>query len=276
MYAGSEYSSELLRNVLQYLARAMLGMGIFALLSGGVCGISSSLVIAMAHQLLRATAARGALQEHLSELALLRDKDCRGCCRNCCSGMCRGTLDNARGLAIAAITFGVLELMGFVSALSLLGWSFTYSYSNRYQNSYYSYYSVSSTRQFSCYAGSSNYCTISYYPTFLYQSYSFQCYAGGSSYCYATLPDTIYDRDSYTSYDYELAEIGRWLFYAVGNTAIAAPLNIAWGALTLNLIGVLTIAGRDSESAAGESTALLSRAAVPVFMSGADKPAPPA
>jgi hypothetical protein len=68
--SGSEYSSELLRNVLQYLAKAMLGMGIFSLLSGGVCGISSSLVIAMAHQLLRATAARGALQEHLSELEL--------------------------------------------------------------------------------------------------------------------------------------------------------------------------------------------------------------
>ena len=188
--------------------------------------------------------------------------------------MCRGTLDNARGLAIAAITFGVLELVSYVSAFGLLGWSFTYFYSNSY--SYYSYYyNVRSTRQFSCYAGSSNYCTISYYPTFLYQSYSFQCYAGGSSYCYATLPDTIYDRGSYTSYDNELAEIGRWLFYAVGNTAIAAPLNIAWGALTLNLIGVLTIAGAGSESA-GESTALLPRAAVPVFMSGAGKPVPPA
>lgn len=282
MYAGSEYSSELLRNVLRYVVQAMLGMGIFALLSGGVCAISSSLVIAMAHQLLRATSARGALQEHLSELALLRDKDCRGCCRNCCSGMCRGTLDNARGLAIAAITFGVLELVSYVSAFGVLGWLFTDFYSYYYPDSSYgSYYNVRTTRQFSCYSGSSGSCTINYYPTFLYQSYSFQCATGlGATTCYATLPDTIYDRTSnayyYSSYNRELAEIGRWLFYAVGNTAIAAPLNIAWGALTLNLIGVLTIAGRDSESSAGESTALLPRAAVPVFMSGAGKPEPPA
>ena len=267
MYASSEYSSELLRNVLQYLARAMLGMGVFALLSGGVCVISSSLVIAMAHQLLRATSARGSIQEHLSELALLREKDCRGCCRNCCSGMCRGTLDNARGLAIAAITFGVLELLGYVSSFGFVGWSFTRGSS--YSGYYYNYYNVRSVRQFSCYAGSSDYCTISYYPNFLYQSYSFQCYAGGASYCYATLPDTIYD-NSFSSYDDEIVAVGRWLFYAVGNTAIAAPLNVAWGALTLNLIGVLTIA-RGCESAAGETTALLPRAAVPVFVSGADK-----
>jgi hypothetical protein len=274
MHASSEYSSELLRNVLQYLARAMLAMGIFALLSGGVCAISSSLVIAMAHQLLRATSARGSLQEHLSELALLRDKDCRGCCRNCCSGMCRGLLDNARGLAIAAITFGVLELLIYVIYFGVLGWLFTDFY---YPYSQSSRYDVVSTREFSCYAGSNDYCTISYHPTFLYQYYSFQCYAGGASYCYATLPDTIYNNNNaYTFYDGALAAIGRWLLYAVGNTAIAAPLNVAWGALTLNLIGVLTIAGAGSEYAAGETTALLSRVAVPVFMSGAGKPEPAA
>jgi len=109
MYSSSEYSSELLRNVLRYFAWAMISMGIYTLLSGGVNIVSSIMVVAMGYQWLCAAASRGSLQTHLNELALLSDKDCRGCCRNCCSGMCRGTFDNIRGLAVAAITFGFLE-----------------------------------------------------------------------------------------------------------------------------------------------------------------------
>ena len=145
-----------------------------------------------------AAASRGSLQTHLNELALLIDKDCRGCCRNCCSGMFRGTFDNIRGLAVAAITFGFLELLIYVVTFSLLGWSFTY-FGN--YNSYYSnYYNVQNTRVFSCYAGSNRYCTISYYPTFLYQSYSIPCFSYGNSYCYVTLPDTIYPNNYYYPY----------------------------------------------------------------------------
>jgi hypothetical protein len=84
-------------------------------------------------------------------------------------------------------------------------------------------------------------------------------------------PSTIYS-NNYYYYDFgysSVNSVGRWLFYAVGHTAVAAPLNIAWGALTLNLIGALTILANGSP--AGESTALLYKAAAPVFMVGKEK-----
>ena len=283
MYASSEHGSELLRVVLRYLAWAMLSMGIFTLLSGGVTIISSILVIACGYQWLCAAASRGSLQSHLDELALLRDRDCRGCCRNCCSGMCRGVFDNIRGLAIAAITIAVFELISYVTAFSLLGYIFTgYGYGYGY---YGDFYTVRNTRQFGCYTSSSStFCQIDYRPSYLssYYPYSIPCYAGSTStYCSVILPDTIYPSGypsgypSYYSSSYynDLADIGRWLMYAVGNTAIAAPLNIMWGAITLQLVGALTI-GTNGAGAAGESTALLSKGAVPVFMTAVAKPEP--
>ena len=92
---------------------------------------SSALVIALAATWLRALHSRGSLADALDELALLSDKDCRGCCRNCCSGACRGALDNVRGLAIAAIVFGILELMTYVVWFSLLGVLIGDNYENR-------------------------------------------------------------------------------------------------------------------------------------------------
>jgi len=156
-----------------------------------------------------------------------------------------------------------------------LGWSFTY-FGN--YNSYYSnYYNVQNTRVFSCYAGSNQYCTISYYPTFLYQSYSIPCFSYGNSYCYVTLPGTIYPNNNYYPYFYsDYVAIGRWLFYAVGHTAVAAPLNIAWGAITLNLIGTLTITtsavfaddSRAKEVNLGENGPVLAKGTVPTFLVG--------
>jgi hypothetical protein len=258
MFTSSEHGSELLRSVLRYLSWTMLCMGIFTLLSGGVSVVSSSLVIAMGIQWLTAVASPGSLVTHLEALSLLREKDCRGCCRNCCSGMCRGTFDNIRGLAIAAITFGVFELLTYVISFSFLGLGLAFT------SSITDYYKVSTNRELSCYAGSSKYCTIYYNPRFLGGSsgyYSFNCYTFSSSgYCYATLPDTLYPTNDNS--------IGSWLFYAVGHTAVAAPLNIAWGALTLKLIDALTIMANES---AGESTALLPKAAVPVFRVGKEK-----
>ena len=92
---------------------------------------SSVLVIAMAATWLRALHSRGSLADALEELAQLSDKDCSGCCHNCCSGTCRGVLDNVRGLAIAAIVFGILELLTYVVVFSSLGINLFYSYENR-------------------------------------------------------------------------------------------------------------------------------------------------
>ena len=178
MYSSREYASELLRKILRVSAWAMVAMGMFTLFSGGITVLSSIMVIALGYQWLCATASRGSLQTHLNELALLSSKDCRGCCRSCCSGMCRGTFDNIRGLAIAAITLGVLELVIYVFTFSIMGVLYTGYYSGMNSGGRY----------------------IIYY-----------------------------------------ASIGRWLLYIVGHTAVAAPLNIAWGAISLNLIGTLTI-----------------------------------
>ena len=123
---STEHNSELLRLVLRYVGSAMVGLGVFTLLSGGVSVVSSVLVIAMGAQWLAATAARGVLSSHVEELAQLREKDCVGCCRHCCSGMCRGVFDNIRGLAIAAIVFGVFELIGYVAPFGVLGDALTY------------------------------------------------------------------------------------------------------------------------------------------------------
>ena len=110
------------------------------------------------------------------------------------------------------------------------------------------------------------YCTIYYNPSYLSysNSYSFPCYAGVGSTCYVSLPDSITPSNNYNYYNYSFADamIGKWLFYAVGHTIVAAALNIAWGAITLNLIGVLTV----KEAPVGESTALLSRNIAPSFL----------
>jgi len=123
---ATEYDSPVLRSVLRHLAWTMLSMGIFTLLSGGLNVISSALIIALGQQWLQATSLGSSLKEHLDELQLLSDKDCRGCCRFCCSGQCRGVLDNIRGLAISAITFGVIELVFYMPYLSIMGVIFTY------------------------------------------------------------------------------------------------------------------------------------------------------
>jgi hypothetical protein len=267
MYSSSEHNSELLRNVLRYFAWAMVAMGIYTLLSGGVNVVSSIMVIAMGYQWLCAAASRGSIQKHLNELALLNDKDCRGCCRNCCSGMCRGIFDNIRGLAVAAITFGVVELLIYSVSFSLLGLFYTYGY-----------YGDQQTSQFQCYAGGSSYCYIDYRPSFQSRSYSIPCYTFGSYYCYLTLPVSDGYSSSYDS-NYDYGAVGRWLFYAVGHTAVAAPLNIAWGAITLNLIGSLTLAtgaavagdSQANEASSGDTVPLLARGTAPTFMVGYGK-----
>ena len=226
----------------------MIAMGTFSLLSGGVNIISSFWVIALGRLWLSATASHGSLKRHFDELALLHDEDGRGCCRNCCTLRCAGTFDNIRGLAITAIVWGLFELVAYVVAFSIVG----ASYANGNSISPYSAspkYIVTSTYLFSCYAGSNDYCYLNYNPSFLYSSYSFYCYAGSSSYCYANLPDTI--APDLASYD-TVAALGRWLLYASGHTAVAAPLSIAWGALSLILIGVLTVSAKAAEVQSAE------------------------
>jgi len=250
-------------------------MGIFTLLSGGLNVISSALIIALGQQWLQATSLGSSLKEHLDELQLLSDKDCRGCCRFCCSGQCRGVLDNIRGLAISAITFGVIELVFYMPYLSIMGVIFTYWQTPYLYSSagYCSYpYPTVDGRTYTCNTYSQTYCTINYRPSFDYNpsSSSFQCYTGtANSQCSVSLPDYIfspqgsvinnycYTSSSYT-YDYSSTVIGQWLFYAVGHTAIAAPLNIAWGVITLYLIASLTIRRGLRTGAADESTSLLS------------------
>jgi len=249
----------------------MLGLGVFTLLSGGVAVFSSILVISMANTWLHALGSRNSLKEHLRELAQLRNRDCRGCCRHCCSGSCRGTLDNLRGLAIAAICLGLLELLGYVVGFSALGMALTELKKQDFGGDYVA------TKLFSCYSGASQYCFLDYSPSFSTYSFSIPCYTGlTSSYCQVYLPDSItsYDRfyylnEQWAAYSSKILGAGRWLFYAVGNTAIAAPLNIAWGVLTLQLMGLLTATAQPS-AASGESTSLLSKgaASAPVFMSG--------
>jgi hypothetical protein len=277
--SSSEHSSELLRRVLRHVASAMLAMGLFTLLSGGVNIVSSLLVIAMGGQWLVATASRGSLQEHLEELALLREKDCVGCCRNCCSGMCSGVFDNIRGLAVAAIVFGVFELIGYVGPFGGLGYALTsYGYPTLSPGS--STYNVN-TRTYECYTGSNTYCTIYYYPSYTYQSFSFKCYSGTpGTYCSAMLPDYITQQYGPYIYNYFYdstdSAIGKWLLFAAGHAAVAAPLNIAWGAITLNLIGVLTaMAPSAGDPSAGETTALLSRKSpAPTFIVTGDAKQP--
>jgi hypothetical protein len=202
-------TSEQLRSVLRYFGWAVMSMGIFTLLSGGVNVISSCLVITLGQQWLEATSTRlrTSLSDHLDELQLLSGKDCRGCCRHCCSGQCRGVFDNIRGLAIAAITFGVLEMIALMPTLAILGNEFTLQYG------------VAITQS-------------PYYPYNSYVTCNPQADLG----------------------------IGQWLFFALGHNTLAAPLNIAWGAITLNFIAVLT-----SKSASStESTSLLKGEVKPI------------
>jgi len=288
MFATTEYDSPVLRSVLRYLAWAMLSMGIFTLFSGGLNVVSSALVIALGQQWLQATSMNSSLKSHLEDLQLLSDKDCRGCCRNCCTGQCRGVLDNIRGLAISAITFGVIELIVYMPYLSVMGviltfWQTPYLYSSAGYCSGPSATTYVDGKTYTCNTNSQVYCTINYPPQFTYSpsSSSFQCYTGTTfSQCSVSLPyrayantpqASVYGNYCYTSssytYDSASTTIGQWLFYAVGHTAIAAPLNIAWGALTLNLIAALTTKARTG--LADERTSLLPGRVEtkPVFMS---------
>lgn len=234
----------------------------------------------MGAQWLAATASRGSLREHLDELALLREKDCVGCCRNCCSGMCGGVFDNIRGLAIASIIFGVFELIGYVGPFGGLGYVLT-NYGSPMLSPGSSEYDVV-TRSYECYTGSNTFCTINYYPSFTYQGFSVKCYSGQtSSYCSASLPDRITQRYGPSIYNFDFpgardAAIGQWFLFAAGHAAVAAPLNIAWGAITLNLIGVLTATVPSAgEPSAGETTALLSRQSpAPTFIVAGDAKQP--
>jgi hypothetical protein len=303
MYAAPdpEVASELLRGVLRCFAGAVVGMGIFTLLSGGVNVISSILVISLGASWLRALHARDSLPDELAKLAKQSDKDCRGCCHHCCSGTCRGTLDNVRGLAVAAIVFGVLELIayaGWFPALALLISENYYYISTLYSCSYSSSVSSSDTvykSYFSCNTGASIFCTINYNPDFLYSSISIPCYAGTTStLCRVSLPSSIYyygKCNGYVSnYVSQYADpLASWLFYAVGHTTMAAPLNIAWGVITLQILAVLTLAtrGKLSSARANEATPLIYSAqahpylkpfesqlaarSAPTFMTGASK-----
>jgi hypothetical protein len=257
MYSNNtELNSEILRKCLRIFATAMLSIGIYTMLSGGVVIVSSTLIIALGSLWLKALVSPGSLQTNIDELA---KKDSRGCCRHCCSGMCRSVFDNIRGLAISAITIGCFEFIIFVVFFTLQANYFSeyFFYGCTGGNCYNCYqYNLQNTRQFSCYTGNSDdYCYIYYNPSFLYSynSYSIPCYAGSTrSYCYVTLPDTITPRCGSAVFDKSNLPLVKWLFYAVGNTAIAAPLNIAFGAISLQLIDALTI-----QIHTGESTALL-------------------
>ena len=258
MYSNNtELNSEILRKCLRTFATAMLSLGIYTMCSGGVVIVSSIMVIALGFLWLKASVSPGSLQTNIDELV---KNDSRRCCRHCCSGMCRNVFDNIRGLAISAITIGCFELIIFVVFLTLPGNSLSDYFFQGCTNANYPYvdqYNVQYNKQFSCYTGSSrNYCTIYYNPSFLYyyySSYSIPCYAGSTnSDCYANLPDTITSRCT-PRFDKTNLPLVKWLFYAVGNSAIAAPLNIAFGAISLQLIDALTL-----QINTGESTALLS------------------
>ena len=255
-----EAASELLRNTLRCFAGAMVGMGVFTLLSGGVNVLSSLLVVALGVVWLRALRSRGSLADALDELAKLSDKDCRGCCRNCCSGACRGALDNVRGLAIAVICFGVFELIIYLTALPLIVSILAENgveedMDREYSCSYFNDNPYVGTEQYSCFTGQSTYCTIFYNPAF-WQEIQIPCYVGTTdAYCYLTLPSTASISGTCTAYAYMFGDsnpidfTSGWLLYATGVTAVTAPLNIAWGAITLSMLAVLTLSTREKLSA---------------------------
>ena len=134
------------------------------------------------------------------------------------------------------------------------------SYSGQGSASYYSGQSVQ-TSSYSCYTGSTNtFCTINYRPDFWGSYSTIPCYAGTTStYCSVTLPSSY----SYTGTCSAYSSVGtsnslsHWLFFAVGHTAISAPLNIAWGALTLGILGVLMLSTASQSPRATEATSLL-------------------
>ena len=85
---------------IRVFAPIMIGMGIFFLLSGGLCFVSSALVIAQGFIWLQATASHATLAE-----ALGKNKTIAGV------GCCGGPLENLRGLAIAGIVFACIEIV---------------------------------------------------------------------------------------------------------------------------------------------------------------------
>ena len=220
MYSIHEHpASEQLRSVLRFFGWTVLYMGIYTLLSGGVNVFSSCLAIALGQQWLEATSLRRAsLKSDLDEQQLLRDQDC-------CTGQCRGVFDNIKGLAYAVITFGVLEMLLLVPILWMSG------------------------------SGMGSACLENLYDALSSSSFSSGTPTadpkpgqGGNS--YPTSTTNVFDEMCSSD-----LSTGQWLYYALGHNTLAAPLNIAWGALTLNFLTALTTRHASSD----ESTSLLAR-----------------
>lgn len=102
--------SEAARPVFRALASVALGLGIFFLVSGGWCVLSSIFVIAQAGMWRTATATPAALDALVSEVKAPA-ASATGCCG-------RKRTAHLRSLATAAIVFGVLEMLLAVT----LGW----------------------------------------------------------------------------------------------------------------------------------------------------------
>lgn len=107
VYMGPEKTAKELRTLpdgvnasIRVFAPIMVGMGILCMLSGGVCLVSSALVIAQGAVWLQVTKSFASLAG-----AMGKNRTLAG------SGCCGGPLTNLRGLSIAGIVFGVLEIL---------------------------------------------------------------------------------------------------------------------------------------------------------------------
>lgn len=96
----------------------MLGLGILCMISGGLCVISSVLIIVQGALWLRVSSSPATLAKAVSELRIAG-----------VAGCCSSTTNNLRNLAISAIVFSSLELLvGFGAGLGLGVWFLTRSF----------------------------------------------------------------------------------------------------------------------------------------------------
>ena len=102
---------EAVRVLLQIGARVVLGLGILGLLSGGLCFVSSILVIAQGALWLTVTSSALTLA---TEVGLLKTYEGTRCCST--------TFSNLNALAIAAIVFAALEVVVSMVVGFWFGW----------------------------------------------------------------------------------------------------------------------------------------------------------
>jgi hypothetical protein len=116
------------QTVLRLLSQCMIGLAVVGMLTG-VCFLSSLMVLCQALLLLRVTSSSPkAFASEFQKLLQLKSSRanancCAGdpCCHHCCSGRCVSALDSVRGLAVAGLTFAIIETLGVLVIFPLFG-----------------------------------------------------------------------------------------------------------------------------------------------------------